>query len=1095
MVEGVLGRGGMATVYSARHGRARAPVALKVLAGELGTRSRVRRTLPARGPAAGVARAPARRHGLRGGRVRARPLPRDAARVGVDARDADARARARRATRAGAPARRSPRRSTRRTPRGLVHRDVKPQNVLVGDSDDAYLGDFGLTTLGGAERRDGHRQARRDDLLPRPRGHPRRRRPARPRTATRSPRWPSSASPARWSSRAAPRPRSSSRTPASRRRGSAGGGPSSRRALDDVFARALSKDPGERPDSATALVDSSPETLAGRAARRSAPPPPPGAAALEEHDGRAASAELRRPAPQRPLRRRRWRWLAGAALAGRPWRSASARSIGDGDEREAGGCAGAAAGRAGARQRPRPSPGSTLDCRGRAAEPRSPGCTIVQAALPGPAAGRARGRRDPALGRALGPRRAGARGRCARGTTETFQVARSRNEFVSDGGVHVFDTDLAVERGDLVGARGPCRARRSAPARGVDGATTTRWIPSSTAGRTAVDRGFDDTSCSCAWSTCRGGQQRLPRQVTGAAAAELKPGRVVKRRRLRFTNGRPVEMASSRWATASRSTSSCDGRRTRPYRRAPDFRPGEAGSSPSRCTPLPGSETLGDRASSTPRTTARGILTTSTPRSRVSSSSSTELAVAGFRFGAASSAAGARAIVYEATQVSLDRRVALKLLAEDDERPDRSSGPSTRTSSACTRPDSSEQGPFVAMQLVRGPEPRRAARDGRGRPGTRGGAPGRRRLGARRRPPGGDRAWRGRRPQRARRRRRPRAALGLRPLGRRADRGSGQGRLRGARAGLPGRPPAAAPRPALARGGRRRPARARDAAATPAASKPTPPQLAAGIGVVAAAVLASVLLDTLGRGRRPGAPPPRERRAGARQRARAGRRRAPSTATAGRRAGPPRPAPWSRRACPAARWFRPPRAPFARWVVRGARGEIALQVSAPAAGGYVSVARTRRRRVPDDGRARAAGEPGRARGRPRRRPAGARLRDRGAAGRAGRDDRALARPALRRAAPGRARSEGAASITSSCCGSEYTRGARPTPAGVLSGRSAPSGRPPDASSPRATVEVRGRVRRVAVVRLADTDRDRPLRRRAGGSPATRRPTRIRRAGC
>jgi serine/threonine protein kinase len=40
---------------------------------------------------------------------------------------------------------------------GLVHRDVKPQNVLVGQSDDAYLGDFGLTTLGGADGATPHR--------------------------------------------------------------------------------------------------------------------------------------------------------------------------------------------------------------------------------------------------------------------------------------------------------------------------------------------------------------------------------------------------------------------------------------------------------------------------------------------------------------------------------------------------------------------------------------------------------------------------------------------------------------------------------------------------------------------------------------------------------------------------------------------------------------------------------------------------------------------------------------------------------------------------------------------------------------------------
>jgi serine/threonine protein kinase len=88
----------------------------------------------------------------------------------------------------------------------------------------------------------------------------------------------------------------------------------------------------------------------------------------------------------------------------------------------------------------------------------------------------------------------------------------------------------------------------------------------------------------------------------------------------------------------------------------------------------------------------------------VSSSSSTELEVAGFRL-EGEVGRGSRAIVYEAIQVNLGRRVALKLLPEDDEsagvRPHDWPEHPRVVSLYATGPW--EQGRFVAMQLVRGP--------------------------------------------------------------------------------------------------------------------------------------------------------------------------------------------------------------------------------------------------------------------------------------------------------------------------------------------------------------------------------------------------------
>ena len=252
-------------------------------------------------------------------------------------------------------------------------------------------------------------------------------------------------------------------------------------ALDEIFERALSKDPAERPDSAAALVDEicgdartrraggpwarrrprgPPRWRSGPWSRSRWPPPPaaqrpsPAKAGGMAGRGRARGRGARGRADRRDRRRRRRR---GEGRSGDTRRSTGARKR---------------PGRAGA--------GARLP-RAAARERGSPGCTIVQSALPG----RALVVPEDGVIRRWSVR--SARGELALSVVrprgdETFQVARSRNEFVGNGGVHLFDADLAVERGDVVGlAVLPGSAAGVRP--GVDGAKATRWTPYVNAGK------------------------------------------------------------------------------------------------------------------------------------------------------------------------------------------------------------------------------------------------------------------------------------------------------------------------------------------------------------------------------------------------------------------------------------------------------------------------------------------------------------------------------------------------------------------------------------------------------------------------------------
>jgi hypothetical protein len=187
-------------------------------------------------------------------------------------------------------------------------------------------------------------------------------------------------------------------------------------------------------------------------------------------------------------------------------------------------------------------PGRTLDCEAKRLRPSSTGCAIAQAQLPGRtlvvprdgvirrwAVRSARGELSLAVLRAH-----------SEGTT---QIARSRDEFVENDGIFVFPTDLPVQRGDRVGLVATAGSGLGARS-GVKGATTDRWIPDISGASEPTSgpgTGFDD-ELLLRVEYLPGGEQRLPKQVSGAAAAKLPEGRPEKQSPVAYANGPVAEI-------------------------------------------------------------------------------------------------------------------------------------------------------------------------------------------------------------------------------------------------------------------------------------------------------------------------------------------------------------------------------------------------------------------------------------------------------------------------------------------------------------------------------------------------------------------------
>src|SRR3954447_20443226 len=360
---------------------------------------------------------------------------------------------------------------------GLVHRDVKPKNVLVGEGDHAYLADFGLTKLGGESGLTvtGGLMGTLAYLSPEViRGEP--------ATAasdvyaftamvfeclTGGPVFPRQTQAAQlFAHTSEPAPRASGRRAELPAR------------LDDVLAQGLDKRPQERPRSAVALMRSVAGAFDGVDLALLGPPPPPGADVFAgDTTLTPGTVEAQAPAPARSPptsgRTRTVALMAAAAVAGAVVAGAIA-ILADGDDRPA-------------TDGPPPAltgatllgsdllkPGTPRDCRGHVVSSTSPGCTLAQSQLPGqrivvPAPGAVRrwsvrsARGEFALA-VLRPREG-----------RFFQIALSRREFVDDERVHTFTSDLGVERGDVL-------ALRVVPGSGpgvqpASGATTNRWRP------------------------------------------------------------------------------------------------------------------------------------------------------------------------------------------------------------------------------------------------------------------------------------------------------------------------------------------------------------------------------------------------------------------------------------------------------------------------------------------------------------------------------------------------------------------------------------------------------------------------------------------
>jgi hypothetical protein len=422
---------------------------------------------------------------------------------------------------------------------GIVHGDVKPQNVLLDKSGEAYLTDFGLTRELGRTRATasvavlGTVAYLAPELI-----HGQRATPASDRyslaamafeclTGERPFQRPTAAA-TMFAHTSEPPPAASSVRP------------ELPVALDPVLSRGLAKNPKERQASAAELLSGCREAIPAETLTGLAAPPPP-----------------RRPAPGTPTAapmgpgskangRRAWAVALVAAAVAATVAVFATLAIDDDEPASA------------AAEVPPPPSGSvvlgsdlkaaadrTVDCAGGEASLTSRPCSLLQAELAGATI------RVPEDGVVTSWTVRDAVGDLAVQVlrdqgNKSYQIARSQYVTVPDRRPHTFDTDMIVERGDRISVElGPGASVGLAD---TAGATTARWFPvlrgspSASPPSKGPGTGLDGEVLMQA-HILPGEKPAAPEQVRGEAAAELPAGKVVESVPLTFSEGRKVEIS------------------------------------------------------------------------------------------------------------------------------------------------------------------------------------------------------------------------------------------------------------------------------------------------------------------------------------------------------------------------------------------------------------------------------------------------------------------------------------------------------------------------------------------------------------------------
>jgi Protein kinase domain len=405
---------------------------------------------------------------------------------------------------------------------GLVHGDVKPQNILVDRDGAAYLADFGLTRAAGDSLTASRALLGTVAYVAPEVIHGETATSASDRYSfaatlfhclTGDPLYPLGTDAAvMYAHVSSPPPRASERRaelPA---------------AVDEILDAGLAKDPEQRPATATTLVHSVREALGpDRVKALAAPRVGVRSAQVPATTPIEGSATAERP------RRRRLGLIAGALLVSAGLGATLAALLLDDNPGAASVPVPQVPAGAQSLGSTLPEPDRSVDCRGRAPAPGSEACAIAQTRLPGAEVV------VPADGEVVGWAVRGASGELAldvirpRGP-DTARVSRSQFESAGNAAPHYFHTALAVEAGDVLAlelGRGA-----SIGVRDKADAATERWFEPTGGFYGVPDQGegtgLDDEIMLRA-DFVPGGSPPQPRQLLGAAAANAAPGTVRKR--------------------------------------------------------------------------------------------------------------------------------------------------------------------------------------------------------------------------------------------------------------------------------------------------------------------------------------------------------------------------------------------------------------------------------------------------------------------------------------------------------------------------------------------------------------------------------------